>query len=39
MEMGINIGDESNNDAVCAPFLFQSCSQVSSPLLNEDIIA
>jgi hypothetical protein len=36
-DMGI-IGDESNSDAGCAPFLLQTCSQVSSPLLNEDII-
>jgi hypothetical protein len=39
MEMGINIGDESNKDAVCAPFLFQSFLQGTPPLLNEDIIA
>jgi hypothetical protein len=36
--MGI-IGDESNVDAVCVLFLFQSFHQVVSPLLKEDIIA
>jgi hypothetical protein len=36
--MGI-IGDESNVDVVCAPFLFQSFRQVIPPLLKEDIIA
>jgi hypothetical protein len=34
--MGI-IGDESNEDAVCAPFLLQSFHQVIHPLLIEDI--
>jgi hypothetical protein len=38
MDMGI-IGDESNSDAVYTPFLFQSCSQVTTPLLNEAITA
>jgi hypothetical protein len=37
MYMGI-IGDESNIDAGCTPFLFQSFRQVIDPLLNEDII-
>jgi hypothetical protein len=37
MDMGI-IGDESNLDVGCAPFLFQSFPQVT-PLNNEDIIA
>jgi hypothetical protein len=35
-DMGI-IGDESNSDAVCAPFLFQSFRKVVPPLLREDI--
>jgi hypothetical protein len=39
MEMGINIGDESNPDAALAPFLFQSFRQGTHPPLNEDIIA
>jgi hypothetical protein len=38
MDMGI-IGDESNLDAGCAPFLFQSFRQVTPPLLNEEITA
>jgi hypothetical protein len=33
------IGDESNVDAVCAPFLSQSFLQVVPPLLKEGIIA
>jgi hypothetical protein len=33
------IGDESNVDAVYAPFLFQSSSQVVPPLLKECILA
>jgi hypothetical protein len=37
MNMGI-IGDESNVEAVCAPFLFQSFRQVTPPLLKEGII-
>jgi hypothetical protein len=37
-DMGI-IGDESNSDLVCAPFLFQSFLQVTPPLLNESILA
>jgi hypothetical protein len=36
--MGI-IGDESNSDLACIPFLFQSFRQVVPPLLKEDIIA
>jgi hypothetical protein len=35
--MGI-IGDESNVDAVCAPFLFQSFLQVIPPPLKEGIM-
>jgi hypothetical protein len=38
MDMGIN-GDESNVDAGCAPFLFQSFYQVTPPLLKEGIIS
>jgi hypothetical protein len=38
MDMGI-IGDESNIDVGCAPFLFQSFLQVIPSLLNEDIMA
>jgi hypothetical protein len=38
MNMDI-IGDESNVDVVCAPFLFQSSLQVTPPFLNKDIIA
>jgi hypothetical protein len=37
MDIGI-IGDESNIDAAFAPFLFQSSSQVFTPLLNDNII-
>jgi hypothetical protein len=37
MDIGI-IGDESNVDAVYAPFLFQSFRQVILPLLIKDII-
>jgi hypothetical protein len=36
--MGI-IGDESNSDAFCVPFLFQSFRQGTPPLIKEDIIA
>jgi hypothetical protein len=36
-DMGI-IGDESNIDVGCAPFLFQSFLQVVPPLLKEGII-
>jgi hypothetical protein len=35
--MGI-IGDESNKDVGCAPFLFQSFPQVTPPLRNEETI-
>jgi hypothetical protein len=38
MDMGINIGDESQTDVAFAPFLSQSFHQVISPLLNNDII-
>jgi hypothetical protein len=38
MDIGI-FGDESNIDAVYAPFIFQSFRQVIPPLLNEIIIA
>jgi hypothetical protein len=37
MDIGI-IGDESNVDVVCAPFLFQSFHQEVPSLLNENII-
>jgi hypothetical protein len=33
------IGDESNLDAGCAPFLFQSFLHVAPPPLQEDIIS
>jgi hypothetical protein len=36
MDMGI-IGDESNIDAGCAPFLFQSFRQAVLPILNKNI--
>jgi hypothetical protein len=36
MDMGI-IGDESNLDAGCAPFLLQSFLQVTPPLLKDGI--
>jgi hypothetical protein len=39
MDMGINIGDESQTDVAFAPFLSQSFLQVNHPLLNKDIIA
>jgi hypothetical protein len=36
IDIGI-IGDESNVDAVFAPYLFQSSSQAIPPLLYENI--
>jgi hypothetical protein len=36
MEMCI-IGDESNEDASGAPFIFQSFRQITPPLLKEEL--